>query len=635
MTDEDSLPDWQQLFDQLCPEIPELDPRLVARLPVVSRTVQEFGHVVSEPDVPIEKVAEFISADPAMSTMVLRHANSPRFGDGRIKTIRHAAAMMGMRRLTNAVFSLSFQQAVQVSKSPQICMKQFGVDNRERAAFASHLSRCLGGDAHSVYIAALLQDLLLPVLLDVYPQVYRDVGGGSQRLVQAELEAFGCDHGGIAAATMKEWNFPAELITCVYMHHRFQEVVSNWDAFPAELQAVCTASLLPEQLNQESLGPQQMLVVQEKAQQCNVLEVAAAVDEELDETDSGSTALCARLSRLLTDRLVEDQFHSLLVERTIGRYTLERELGKGGMGVVYRARHQMLRRPAAIKILDTRRLRESDVKRFEAEVQLTCQLSSANTITVYDYGMTPEGFFYYAMEYVDGPTLAQLVSQRGPLPEELVVRILLQVCDSLAEAHTVGLVHRDIKPENLMVQSRAIGGFLLKVVDFGLVAVVSGTGKHKGQLPAEVCGTPGYLASEAIESPTNIDHRVDIYALGAVGYFLLTGRNLFGSSDGDIGRIISRHLTETPERPSAVLQRAVSEDLEDVIMACLAISRDDRPESVFAMAEMLQACASAPEIPAALSLMTERQENLNFSEAPHVPSKSDHLSKTIIGVGAV
>ncbi len=218
--------------------------------------------------------------------------------------------------------------------------------------------------------------------------------------------------------------------------------------------------------------------------------------------------------------------------RRLGQYTLEGRIGAGGMGVVYRARHAMLRRPTAIKLLPPDRAGDASLVRFEREVQLTAELSHPNTVAIYDYGRTPEGIFYYAMEYLDGINLEDLVRQHGAQPAGRVLAILDQVCGALAEAHGRGLVHRDIKPANIILSERGGEPDVAKVVDFGLVKPL-GVEDSRSTLSATnvLTGTPLYMAPETMTAPASSDPRSDLYALGAVAYYLLSGRPVFESSD--------------------------------------------------------------------------------------------------------
>jgi serine/threonine protein kinase len=199
------------------------------------------------------------------------------------------------------------------------------------------------------------------------------------------------------------------------------------------------------------------------------------------------------------------------------------------MGVVYRAKHALLRRDTAVKLLLPGRADAAAVARFEREVCLTCQLTHPNTIQVYDYGHTPEGIFYYAMEFLRGVNLHVLVVQYGPQPEGRMIHILAQICDSLAEAHALGLIHRDIKPGNVFLCRRGGVADCVKVLDFGLVREFrAGEPETLNSGDESVIeGTPWFMPPEAIQASAPTDPRSDLYSVGALGYFLLTGGYIF------------------------------------------------------------------------------------------------------------
>lgn len=276
--------------------------------------------------------------------------------------------------------------------------------------------------------------------------------------------------------------------------------------------------------------------------------------------------------------------------RRLGQYTLEHRVGAGGMGVVYRASHAMLRRPTAIKLLPPDRAGEASLVRFEREVQMTAQLSHPNTVAIYDYGRTPDGIFYYAMEYLDGINLEDLVRGHGPQSPGRVVAILEQVCGALTEAHGLGLVHRDIKPANIILTERGGEPDVAKVVDFGLVKPFSANDPPATLSTAGVLtGTPLYLSPEAMTMPEAADPRSDLYALGAVAYFLLTGRPVFEADT--VVEIIGHHLHTEPSAPSQRGAQAIPPDLDAVVLTCLQKRPEERPQSARALRDALRGCS--------------------------------------------
>ena len=279
--------------------------------------------------------------------------------------------------------------------------------------------------------------------------------------------------------------------------------------------------------------------------------------------------------------------------RKLGQYTLEEKLGEGGMGVVYRASHAMLRRPTAIKLLLPERAGAEALARFEREVRRTAMLTHPNTVTVFDYGQTTDGVFYYAMELLEGASLEQIVDIDGPQPPERVIYLLDQVAASLAEAHDAGLIHRDIKPGNILVVDRGGISDLVKVVDFGLVKDVRSDAASDATITStdSITGTPHYMAPETINAPDTVDARTDIYALGAVGYWLLTGTHVFRGNT--VMEVLAHHLHTAPEPPSIRMNAPVERDLEKVLLACLAKRPEDRPSSAHALRDQLRACYAA------------------------------------------
>jgi eukaryotic-like serine/threonine-protein kinase len=275
--------------------------------------------------------------------------------------------------------------------------------------------------------------------------------------------------------------------------------------------------------------------------------------------------------------------------RKLGQYVLKERIGAGGMGEVYRAEHVLLRRPCALKLI--RRERAGDPKnlrRFEREVQLTATLTHPNTVQIYDYGHAEDGTFYYVMEYLPGLTLEELVKREGPLAPARAIRLLRQVCGGLAEAHARGLIHRDIKPGNVMVCERGGIPDVVKLLDFGLVLPPAGDPDgEKLTQDGAVTGTPAYLSPEQAGGQDALDARSDIYSVGALAYFLLTGQPPFAGRTGV--KMLAAHLYEEAE-PLSRRRPGVPADLEAVVSRCLAKKAEARWPDAESLDAALGAC---------------------------------------------
>ena len=292
-----------------------------------------------------------------------------------------------------------------------------------------------------------------------------------------------------------------------------------------------------------------------------------------------------------TSRTIYGLRQTIREARRLGPYTLVQKIGEGGMGAVYRAQHALLRRPTAIKILPPERAGEMDLARFEREVQMTSLLTSPHTVSVYDFGRTPDGLFYYAMEYLDGIDLQEIVRGDGPMPSGRVVFVLAQVCEALAEAHRVGLIHRDIKPANILLSERGGRSDVAKIVDFGLVKNLAAASGSDATGENTLLGTPHYMAPEALRSPDRVDARSDIYALGATAYFLLAGAPVF---EGSVPDVFAGHLKSDPVAPSARLARSIPPSLEALVLAALSKKPEARPQSAEEFGAALAACRDVP-----------------------------------------
>ncbi|MHC5212605.1 MAG: protein kinase domain-containing protein [Planctomycetota bacterium] len=293
----------------------------------------------------------------------------------------------------------------------------------------------------------------------------------------------------------------------------------------------------------------------------------------------------AAASSLQVARLVRDVRRA----QRLGQYTLEEMIGQGGSGQVWRAKHAMLQRPTAVKIVRPDALGPVALERFEREVQITARLTHPNTIEIYDYGRTEEGLFFYAMELLAGTSLQHLVTKHGAQPLPRVVHLLRQMCASLAEAHEAGLVHRDVKPGNAMLCR--LGGQLdvLKLLDFGLVKDLEAP-EVEATTSMHIAGTPLYMAPERLRPGSAVDARCDVWAVGATAYKLITGKDLWS---GDVSDVFVKIMTSTaprclwhaPELPAA---------FDDLVAECLAIDPAERPPDARVLLARLEALDVPP-----------------------------------------
>jgi DNA-binding NtrC family response regulator len=302
-----------------------------------------------------------------------------------------------------------------------------------------------------------------------------------------------------------------------------------------------------------------------------------------------SLATCQGEDLEVADSLLDDSVK-------IGSYQLIDRLGSGGMGEVWLARHQLLARPAAVKLVrqaaraygeEERRLRQ----RFESEAHATAELQSPHTVQLYDFGMTETGSFYYVMERLRGMDLQRMVERYGPLEAERAVFLLKQACRSLSEAHHLGLVHRDVKPANLFACRLGQEHDFLKVLDFGMVSRLTPAAPSQLSAAGAMLGTPAFLAPELASGAALFDARADIYALGCVAFWLLTGRTPFEANDALA--MLRHHSTTPPSPPSSLSEEPIPASLDAIVLACLSKSREDRPATVDNLWERLDAVTFA------------------------------------------
>lgn len=318
-------------------------------------------------------------------------------------------------------------------------------------------------------------------------------------------------------------------------------------------------------------------------------EVAFLLDQDRASSVLPLTVIAAAIATFAT-HIINSVRREAFKARQYGQYRLMERLGRGGMGEVYKAEHVLLKRPCAIKLIKSSD--EADavaVARFEKEVKTTAKLTHWNTIEIYDYGRTDDGTFYYVMELLRGMSLDELVTGYGPLPPARVIHLLRQICGALQEAHSVGLIHRDIKPANIFASQRGGVFDVAKLLDFGLVkegVERSGVGGKS----ASVSGTPLYMSPEQASSYDDVDGRADIYSLGVVAYFLLTGETPFTGKN--VLEVLAAHRNQEVIPPSK-LMCAVSADLDRVILKCMAKLPADRFQDAASLMAALNDCEAS------------------------------------------
>jgi tRNA A-37 threonylcarbamoyl transferase component Bud32 len=307
--------------------------------------------------------------------------------------------------------------------------------------------------------------------------------------------------------------------------------------------------------------------------------------------------LCA-IAAVVPTRIIRGLGHQVSRARELGSYRLGARLGAGGMGEVFQAEHRMLARPAAIKIIRpdllaavTTNQASLHIERFRREAEAAALLRSPHTIELYDFGFSNDGGFYYVMELLDGLSFEDLVERAGPVPAERAVYLMLQACESLGEAHARGLIHRDLKPANLFICRVGVQVDFVKVLDFGLVKGVA-VGDPSLTAPNVAAGTPAFMAPE-VALGEEADSRVDVYSLGCVLYWLLTGQLVFAGRSP--GRLMHLHIQEPPAPPSERSELPIPPEVDALVLSCLAKNAEDRPADGTALRERLAALELAEE----------------------------------------
>lgn len=558
-----------------------------SEFPVPPQGVIEFSNLARESDVCVSRLSEIVESEPGLTAELLRSVNSSVYGiREKVDSIPRAITLLGGSTCSSIFLTKALDHAVKFIESPLLSNSDARRESLERARFARETARRLDHDPILSFTATTLQDILLPFLTKQYEAEYKEYLSRIDRydIDTFERETFGWTHAEVTAKTLLDWGFPESLIIRVLLHHMPPEELFLSDGVMHEATANATAALLCDVMQQSPSGVPRLVELQRFHPKMKLMSIAETVDRETAASSgsySGGLKLVHRIQSAMLNQIERSRKESIAPGRQFGNYVLERKLAESSMGAIYKAKHIMLRRQSAIKFLRADRISAQSIHQFEREVQLTSTLSHPNTISIFDFGRTANDLFYYAMEYIDGPTLSDLVQYEGPVPDGRVLEFLLQIFGSLAEAHTNQLVHRDIKPQNIMLSAGAVQGDRIVVLDFGLV--------KDGNSPTEsaLCGTPMYISPEAAACSDTIDARSDLYSVAAVAYFLLTGAPMF---DGPVSRILEQHIWTKPVRPSKRTDNRIAPALEMTLMQCLEKHPDDRPETAADVISMLLCC---------------------------------------------
>jgi len=557
--------------------------------PVPPQGVIEFSKLSRESNVNLRDLSGIVESEPGLTVELLRSVNSSLIGvREKIDSVPKAIALLGISNCASLFLTKALDHALRFFESPLFTHSDARRESIERARFAREVAQRLDLDPVPSFTAATLQDILLPVLTRQYEKEYTDYlrqscyGG----IEEFERETFGWTHAEITARVLVDWGFPQSLILRVLLHHAPPEELFLAEGLIHEAMPNAAAALLTDGLRQSPSGVPRLVDLRRLHPKLKVLEIAAAVDRETGRTGTGFSAgltLVNRVQCAMMEQVERSRKESIIPGRQFGNYVLEKRLAESSMGAIFKAKHIMLRRPTAIKFLRADMITPESIRLFEREVQLTSNLSHPNTISIFDFGRTSDDLLFYAMEYIEGPTLTDLVRAEGPLPDGRVIQMLLQVLGSLSEAHSHGLVHRDIKPQNIMLSEGVGYGDRITVLDFGLVT--ESRSCETGTLSMR--GTPLYISPEAAQCSHVIDGRSDLYSVAAVACFLLTGQPVF---DGTAQKVIMKHVHTVPGPFASRTSNPISPALEALLHHCLAKNPDDRPESANAAIDLLIEC---------------------------------------------
>jgi len=563
-------------------------------LPVPPQSVIDFSERARRPDITIRALAAVVECEPALTAELLRNVNSCVRGlRHKVDSVQQAIALMGIPTSNTILLTSALSTAVAKIDSPLLPPSDFRRETVERALFSREVARTMGLDQTVAYTAAMLQDILLPLLTSRYQVEYHEYLHQSdhESLASYEKEKFGWTHAEITAKILLNWGFSDNLALAVLQHHDSPEQLLVGNMIPPPAFPPSCAAMLMDILRQSPDGVTRLIDLHAINSQFHVMEIAQAVDEsvhELSSTLHHPLSLVRRLQNAMLDQLDHRRRQAVSPGRQFGNYVLEEKLKESSMGAIFRARHIRLRRPAAVKILRADRTNNESIAQFEQEVQLTSRLRHPNTVSIFDFGHTPDDLFYYAMELIEGLTLGDLVKKEGRLPDGRVLALLQQTCGSISEAHEMDLIHRDIKPENIMLSQRPNWPDHVTVLDFGLVTTISHESHVASDHSRGVVGTPLYMSPEAAQGRETICPRSDLYSIAAVGYYLLTGTPLF--TGRTVLDVLHQHMRSTPLPPTERCDAPISAELERILMSCLQKNPGDRPASALELAHALSKC---------------------------------------------